>query len=242
MSRWRCPLNWHFKQKRLFFVYFITGDAFLNLISFGWFPTYPHIHTHTEKKGQKVFLLLCFVYITSMVHRGWCCVVWGFFPEYMRAANTYQTPFETIFLCNTGKILQRQQQCWLPPDHTSKLWHQPLFTEKTTSKLSFSFSLRSLSVFPEINCLVFLWWDCVPIYNTVESPWQCCQAWVQMYKKPRKGSALRIAMSCSFGCWHNYAQLWQTYLSLKIPTTFRLWSFLVLVLTNLLLCSLLILI
>lgn len=69
-----------------------------------WFLLDDFLHTHTyihTEKGQKVFWLLCFVYITSMVHRGWCCVVWGFFPEYMIAANTYQTPFETEFSCVT---------------------------------------------------------------------------------------------------------------------------------------------
>lgn len=72
MSRWICPLIWYFRQ-RLIYVYLIIGNAFLNLISFGWFPIYPHIHT--QKKRTKSFWLLYFVYVTSMVQRGW----WGFF-------------------------------------------------------------------------------------------------------------------------------------------------------------------
>lgn len=99
MRRWICPLTWYFRQ-RLIYVYLIIGNAFLNLISFGWFPIYPHIHT--QKKRTKRFWLLYFVYITSMVYRGW----WGvFFAEYVKAAKTYQTDslWNWNFLCNPGK-------------------------------------------------------------------------------------------------------------------------------------------
>lgn len=72
-----------------------------------------------------------------------------------------------------------------------------------------------------MNCLVFLWWGCLSICNPVESAWQCCQTWVQIYRKPLKGSVLRIDLSHSFCCCHKYAHLLQTCLSFKIPTTYE---------------------
>ena len=101
MSRWVCPLNWYFRQKRLIYVYLIIGDAFLNLISFGWFPIYPHIHAK-KKKDKKFFWLLYFLSISSMVHRGWWGGDWGFLQNTWELLKlTRQTPFETEISCVT---------------------------------------------------------------------------------------------------------------------------------------------
>lgn len=67
MSRWICPLNWYSRQKRFIYVYFIIGDAFLNLFSFGWFPIYPHIH---KIKDKNFFWTVYFICISSMVSWG----------------------------------------------------------------------------------------------------------------------------------------------------------------------------
>lgn len=96
MSRWICPLNWYFRQKRLIYVYLIIGDAFLNLISFGWFPIYPH----TGKIKDMKFFGCCILYILV----AWL-VGWDFFAKYIRTDKTYQT--DSIgnwnFLYSTGK-------------------------------------------------------------------------------------------------------------------------------------------
>lgn len=97
MSRWICPLNWYFRQKRLIYVYLIIGDTFLSLIFFGWFPMYPHIHKIKDKK----FFGCCISCILVAWLVGWR----GFFAKYIGTANIYQTDsiWNWNFLYSPGK-------------------------------------------------------------------------------------------------------------------------------------------
>lgn len=183
-----------------------------------YIPT--HSHTKKKKKGQKVFWLLYFVYNTSLVNRGW----WGFFAVYVGAAKTYQKDslWNWNFLCNTGKKYCTGNSSAGYPQITPVSLGIGLYLQRKPCLSYHSSSVFASSVvLPEMNCLVFLWWGGLSICNPVESAWGCCQTWLQMSRKPRKGSALRIDLSHSFCCWHKYAQLLQTWLSLKIPTTYE---------------------